>query len=97
MLSVNNYLANKSALAISLQGETVERTNSMKYVGVRSDGSLGFKDHVNYFTAKDRKGLAAIKIMAQANLEKHLLVLLYQVLVFSVTEYALGVLTLSPM
>lgn len=53
-----------------LCGDAVERINSMKYLGVMFNCSLKFKDHVDHITTKASKGLAAIKIMAVANLKQ---------------------------
>lgn len=55
---------------VSFCGDAIERTNSMKYPGIRFDHSLGFMNHVDYITAKAKKGLAAIKRMAAANFEQ---------------------------
>lgn len=40
----------------------------MKYLGIRFNWSLGFKEHTDYITTKAMKGLAAIKMMAATNL-----------------------------
>lgn len=70
--SLYNHLANRpSCLWVSFCGDVVERNNSMKYLEVM------FKDHVEQITAKARKGLATVEIIAAANLGQPLLVLLH--------------------
>ena len=68
----------------------------MTYLGVRLDRSLSFRDHVDYVITKARKGLSAMRVMAAANIEQRLLILLFQGLVLSPIEYALAILTVSP-
>ena len=93
--SLNNHIINTSTPSVTFRGDVLERTSTMKYLGVMLDRSLSFKDHVDHIIEKAYKGLAAMKVMAAAQCEQRLLFLLYQGLVVAVVEYALAILTLS--
>lgn len=92
---LNNHIGHTPTPTITMNGETLARTNTMKYLRVLFDRSLTFKDHVDHTIARARKELVAMRVMAAAHCEQRLLALLYQGLVLSVIDYALAILTLS--
>jgi ribonuclease HI len=93
--SLNNHIVNAVTPVVRLCGVDIPGTKSMKYLGVKCDRSLCFKDHIEHVIVKARKGLAAMRVMAATNIEQRLLVLLYQALVLSTIEYSLAILTVS--
>jgi ribonuclease HI len=93
--SLNNHIGQIDTPSVDLGGKKVQRTGTMKYLGVCFDRCLGFKDHVDHVILRARKGLAAMRVMTASGFEQRLLVLLCQGLVFSVIDYALAILTIS--
>jgi hypothetical protein len=86
---------NTATANVIMCSDGVQRSNTMKYLGVQFDRSLAFNKHVDHVIMKARRGIAAMRVMAAANCEQRHLFLLYQGLVLSVIEYALAILTLS--
>lgn len=67
MFSLHNHLTNKPMPPVNFCGDNVE-TVSVKYLDIRFDCSVGFKEHVDHIKTKARKGIAAIKIRRQQTL-----------------------------
>ena len=80
---------------VSIQGKTLSREHSLKYLGITFDRSLSFNLHVTHTVNRARKGLVAVKTMAAAKMPQHILLVLFKSLVLSVIDYGLGLLTLS--
>ena len=77
--------------AVSFNGEAIERTNSLRYLGIHFDRMLMYKTQVESTKLRCKKGLSALKAMASKGIERRHLFLLYQ----SVIDYGLGLTTLS--
>ena len=93
--SLNNHIVNTPTPTVNLCSNTVERTSTMKYLGMRFDRSLAFTEHIDQVVIKAKKGLSAMRVMAATDCEQRHLVLLYEGLVLSVMDYALAIMTLS--
>jgi len=72
-----------------------ERTSHLRYLGVHFDRMLTNRNHVETTALKSKKGLSVLKAMAAKGIEKRHLFLLYQCVVFSVTDYGLGLTTMA--
>ena len=72
-----------------------ERTSHLRYLGVHFDRMLTNRNHVETTALKSKKGLSVLKAMAAKGIEKRHLFLLYQSVVFSVTDYGLGLTTMA--
>ena len=81
--------------AISFNGEAIERTNSLKYLGIHFDRKLMYKTQVKSTKLRCKKGLSALKAMASKGIEQRHLFLLYQSVILSVIDYGLCLTTLS--
>ena len=81
--------------AVSFNGEVIERTNSLRYLGIHFDRMLTFKTQVESTKLWCTKGLSALKAMASNGSEQSYLFLLYQSVILSVNDYDLGLTTLS--
>ena len=77
--SLNNHIVNTPTPSVVLCSEVVERSQSMKYLGLRFDRSLAFTEHIAHVIMKARKGLLAMRVMAAADCEQRHLCLLYHV------------------
>ena len=72
---------------VSIQGKTLSREHSLKYLGITFDRSLSFNLHVTHIVNRARKGLVAVKTMAAAKMPQHILLVLYKSLVLSFIDY----------
>ena len=82
--------------AISFNGEAIEHTNNLRFLGIHFSTMLTYKKQVESTTFRCKKGLSALKIMAAKGTEQHhLLLLLNQNVILSVIDYGLGLTTLS--
>ena len=93
--SLNNRAVKTDMPTVNIQGKTLSREHSLKYLGITFDRSLSFNLHVSHIVNRARKGLVAVKTMAAAKMPQHILLVLYKSLVLSVIDYGLGLLTLS--
>ena len=75
--------------------EVIERGTELKYLGITFDRTLSFGTHVDNTITKARKGPSAVKVMASAMMPQRILFLMMQLVVLSVIDYGLGLLTLS--
>ena len=82
-------------LAISFNGEAIERTNSLRYLGIHFDRMFMYKTQVESTKLRCKKGLSALKAMASKGIEQRHLFMLYQSVILSVIDYGLGLTTLS--
>ena len=82
-------------LAVFFNGEVIEHTNSLRYLGIHFDRMLTYKTQVESTKLRCKKGLSALKAMASKGMEQRHLFLLYQSVILSVTDYGLGLTTLS--
>ena len=81
--------------AVSFNGEAIECTNSLRYLGIHFDRMLTYKTQVESTKLRCKKGLSALKAMASKGIEQRHLFLLYQSVILSVIDYGLGLTTLS--
>ena len=93
--SLNNRAVKTDMPTVNIQGKTLSREHSLKYLGITFDRSLSFNLHITHVINRARKGLVAVKTMAAAKMPQHILLILYKALVLSVIDYGLGLLTLS--
>ena len=75
--------------------EVIERTNSLRYLGIHFDRVLTYKTQVESTKLRCKKGLSALKAMASKGIKQRHLFLLYQSVILSVTDYGLGLTALS--
>ena len=81
--------------AVSFNGEVIERTNSLRYLGIHFDRMLTYKTQVESTKLRCKKGLPTLKAMASKGIEQRHLFLLNQSVMLSVIDYGLGLTTLS--
>ena len=74
--------------AISFNGEVIESTNSLRYLGIHFDRMPTYKTQVQSTKLRSKKGL--LKAKASKGIEQRHLFLLYQSVVLSVIEHGLG-------
>ena len=78
-------------LAVSFNGEDIERTNSPIYLGIRFDRMLTYKTQVQ----QQKTGLPALEAMASKGIEQLNLFLPYHSVALGGTDYCVGLTTLS--
>ena len=93
--TLNNKAVGQAMPAVSFNGEAIERTNSLRYLGIHFDRMLTYKTQVESTKLRCKKGLSALKAMASKGIEQRHLFLLYQSVILSVIDYGLGLTTLS--
>ena len=93
--TLNNKAVGQAMPAVSFNGEAIERTNSLRYLGIHFDRMLTYKTQVESAKLRCKKGLSALKAMASKGIEQRHLFLLYQSVILSVIDYGLGLTTLS--
>ena len=93
--TLNNKAVGQAMPAVSFNGEAIERTNSLRYLGIHFDRMLTYKTQVESTKLRCKKGLSALKAMASKGIEQRHLFLLYQSVILSVIDYCLGLTTLS--
>ena len=93
--TLNNKAVGQAMPAVSFNGEAIERTNSLRYLGMHFDRMLTFKTQVESTKLRCKKGMSALKAMASKGIEQRHLFLLYQSVILSVIDYGLGLTTLS--
>ena len=81
--------------AVSFNGEIIERTNSLKYLGIHFDRMLTYKTQVESAKLRCKKELSTLKATASKRIEQRHLFLWYQSVILSVIDYGLGFTTLS--
>ena len=93
--TLNNKAVGQAMPAVSFNGEAIERTNSLRYLGIHFDRMLTYKMQVKSTKLRCKKGLSALKAMASKGIEQRHLFLLYQSVILSVIDYGVGLTTLS--
>ena len=93
--TLNNKAVGQAMPAVSFNGEAIECTNSVRYLGIHFDRMLTYKMQVESTKLRCKKGLSALKAMASKGIEQRHLFLLYQSVILSVIDYGLGLTTLS--
>ena len=93
--TLNNKAVGQTMPAVSFNGEVIERTNSLRYLGIHVDIMLTYKTQVESIQLRCKKGLSTFKAMASKGIEQRHLFLLYQSVILSVIDYGLGLTTLS--
>lgn len=61
VFGTNNRLRKLDSVSILLNGESIERSTSFKYLGVILDDCLSFNDHIDYIKTKVAKRLGLFK------------------------------------
>ena len=77
--------------AASFNGEVIERTNSLRHLGIHFDRMLTQVESTNL---RCKKELSSLKAIAAIGIEQRDLFLLYQSVPLSVIDYGLGLSTL---
>ena len=94
--TLDNKAAGQAMPAVSFNGEAIERTNSLRYLGIHFDRMLTYKTQIESTKLRCKKGLSTSKkARASKGIEKRHLFLLYQSVILSVIDYGLGLITLS--
>ena len=82
-------------LVVSFNGEVIDCTNSLRYLGIHFDRMLTHKTQDESTTLRCKKGLSTLKAIASKDIKQHHLILLYKSVTHSVIDYGLGLTTLS--
>ena len=93
--SLNNRIVQDQTPPVTFEYEVIDRQHELKSLGVTFDRTLSFKKHIDNTAVKVKRGINAIKTMASARVEQHVLFLMMQLVVLSVIDFGLGCLTLS--
>ena len=93
--SLNNRIVKDPTPPVTMNYEVIERGTELKYLGITFDRSLSFGQHVENTISRAKKGITAVKVMANALMPQRTLFLMMQLVVMSVVDYGLGLLTLS--
>ena len=93
--SLNNHLEIAEMSGVYNEVKELKRERYLKYLGITFDRSMCGNNHVTKTIMKARKGLVAIKTMAIARMSQKILAMLFQILVLSINECGIGLLTLS--
>ena len=93
--SLDNRIVNDPTPPITMDHEIIERETELKYLGITFDRSLSFGKHVENTVCRARKGIGALKVMANAMMPQKFLFIMMRLVVLSVMDYGLGLLTLS--
>ena len=56
--------------AVTFDGDVVEGTSHLRYLGIRFDRTLTYKKHVETTALKCKKGLSVLKFMAAKDIEQ---------------------------
>ena len=83
-----SYRSNLSSPAISLGGEAVERTDSVKFLGLCLDECLRFDKHVNLISSKISKSLGILN-RVKTVLPTHIKINLYYSLIYPYLIYCI--------
>ena len=75
--------------AVSFNEEVIERTNSLRYLGIHFDRMHKYKTQVESTKLRCKKGLSALKAMASKGIDQRNLFLLYQSVILSVPCHSL--------
>ena len=81
--------------AVTFDGVVVKRTSHPRYLGIHIYKMLTYRKHVETTALKCKKGLSVLKAMGTKGIEQRHLFLLYQSAVLRVTDYRLGLTTMS--
>ena len=76
--TLNNKAVGQAMPAVSFNGEAIERTNSLRYLGIHFDRMLTYKTQVESTKLRCKKGLSTLKAMASKGIEQRHLFLLYK-------------------
>ena len=93
--SLNNRIVKDPTPPIIFYFCLIDRQEELKYLGITFDRTLSYRKHVDNVIQKAQKGIRAVKTMASAGIQQYVLLLLMQLVVMSVVDYGLGLLTLS--
>ena len=93
--TLNNKAVGQAMPAVSFNGEAIERTNSLRYLGIHFDRMLTYKMQVESTKLRCKKGLSALKAIASKGIEQRHLFLPYKSVILSVIDYGLDLTTLS--
>ena len=76
--TLNNKAVGQAMPAVSFNRQIIERTNSLRYLGIHFDRMLTYKTQVESAKHRWEKGLSTLKAMASKGIEQCNLSLLYQ-------------------
>ena len=93
--SLNNRAVRAEMPEVSINGQPIQREESLRYLGIVFDRTLCGREHITRVITKARRGLNAVKVMARDRMPQRALVLMLDMLVLSQIDYGFGILTLS--
>ncbi len=72
---------------VEVNGQSLEKVTSYKYLGIKLDSQLEFHEHINYIKGKT---LAKIKLLSYISriLDRDTLLLVYKTLIVPIIDYA---------
>ena len=80
---------------VFFNGEVIERTNSLNYLGIYFEKMLTYKTYVESTKSRCKKGLSTLKAISFKSIEQRHLFLLHHSVILSIVDYDLGLTTLS--
>ena len=93
--TLQNKAVGQEMPAVSFNGEAIECTASLRYLGIHFDRMLTYKTQVKSTKLGCTKGLSTLKAMDSKGIQQHYLFLLYQSAILCVIYYGVGLTTLS--
>ena len=86
LLGTPGMLSKMTNVELDIEGIQVEKVTTFKYLGIKLDHRLSFKDHVAYIKGKT---FAEIRLLGRLcrNLDLETLMLLYKTLILPVFDY----------
>lgn len=91
--SFDSNVVNKDMPQITLGKGPIGLVNKFKYLVITFDPN--FKEQADFIVKRRVKGLNAMKVMAGAQMEQRLLLMLYKALIFSVLGYGCELITIK--
>lgn len=93
--SLNNRIVKEPTPPIVFDHSLIDRQHELKYLGITLDRTLSFRKHIDNVAVRAQKGINVVKTLASAGIQQRVLFLLMQLVVLSVIDYGLGILSLS--
>ena len=93
--TLNSTAVGQAMPAVSFNGEVIEHTSSLRYLGIHFNRMLMYKTQVKSTKLRCQKGLPALKAMASKGIKQSHLFLLYQSATLSIIDCGLGLTALS--
>ena len=81
--------------AVSFSGEVIKQTDCLRHLTIHFDRMLTCKTQVESTKPRCKKGLSALKAMAEKGIKQSQRPLFYQSVILSVIDYGLALITMS--